>query len=83
MSVYPVSSTLSEQQQQPPSLQLQTEAESSLPLCAQQCPRIPQGFKLQGDNVSGHLPQRGTEPVRQTAAAAAAAATVEAQHIRG
>ena len=71
--------TLSEQQQKLSSLQLQTEAESCLSLCVQQCPTIPQGFKLQRDNLSGRPLRSGTQSVHQTASAAA----VQTHHIRG
>lgn len=58
------------EQQQPPSLQLQAEAESSPPaLRAQQRPGVPQGFKLQGDDLSDRPPCPRARSVQQAAAA--------------
>lgn len=46
------------------------------PLRAEQSPRIPQGFELQGDACPGRLPRPGTPPVEEAAVA------VEAHHVR-
>lgn len=41
-----------------------------------QCPRVPQGFKLQTYVLAGHLPRPGSQSVDE------AAAPAETQHVR-
>lgn len=47
-----------------------------LSLCVKQYPRVLQGFKLQADALTGHLPRPGSQPVDEAALA------IETQHVR-
>lgn len=54
-----------QQQEDPPPLQAQAEAQLAPALCVEQRPRVPQGLKVQRDALGG----AGTQPVEEAAAA--------------